>query len=259
MTMVLLPPSEGKTSAVGKAKLNLAALSFPELNQQREKTLNALLALSNGSATKARKVLAISAKQDWEIERNQQLLTASVAPAWQIYTGVLFDAIGFDQLTAAQMKKISSLTFVQSALFGLISIEDRIPAYRLSGDCTLPKLGTMTSVWAKRCTDILSQRDDLIIDMRSGTYVKLGPIPVGTNSVVPKILQRMPSGPPKIVSHHNKATKGRILRAMVESKSSIKTIDQLGQVIASLGADVVVKNPSKVGLPITMEVVVDVL
>ena len=117
MTMVLLPPSEGKTSAVGKAKLNLAALSFPELNQQREKTLNALLALSNGSATKARKVLAISAKQDWEIERNQHLLSASVAPAWQIYTGVLFDAIGFDQLTAAQMKKIGSLTFVQSALF----------------------------------------------------------------------------------------------------------------------------------------------
>ncbi len=259
MSIILLPPSEGKTSAEGKSKLQLSKLSFSELSPLREKTIGGLIALSNGSPAKARTTLGVSAKQDWEIERNQILLTAPVAPAWQIYTGVLYDAIGFSSLTAAQMKKLTTMTFVQSALFGLISLADNIPAYRLSGDTTLPKVGTMSSVWAKSTTEILSDREELIIDLRSGMYVKLGPIPSGANAVFPKILQRMPSGPPKVVSHHNKATKGRIVRAMVESKGAIKSVDQLGSVISALGADVVVKKASKSGGPVTMEVVVDVL
>ena len=259
MTIILLPPSESKTTASGKTILNIEKLSFSELNPLREKTLKALIAMSNGSMPKARAALGISAKQDWEIERNQTLLTAPVAPAWQVYTGVLFEAIGFEQLSAAQLKKLSNMSYIQSALFGLISLTDLVPAYRLSGDCSLPKLGTLTSVWAKPCTEILKQRDELIIDMRSGTYVKLGPLPAGSNAVVPKVLQRMPSGPPKVVSHHNKATKGRILRAMAQSKVAVKNVDQFAGVVASLGADVSMKKPTRVGAPITMEVVVDVL
>lgn len=259
MTMVLLPPSEGKTSAAGKSKFHLSQLSFPELLPLREKVLNGLISLSNGSPTRARTALGISVKQDWEIERNQILMTAATAPAWQVYTGVLYDAISFQSLSAPQLKKLTEMTFVQSALFGLISIADCIPAYRLSGDTTLPKVGTMSSTWAKPTANILAGRDDLIIDLRSGMYVKLGPIPAGVNAVFPKILQRMPSGPPKVISHHNKATKGRIVRAMVESRSAITTVDQLAAVISKLGADVVVKKASKSGGPVTMEVVVDVL
>ena len=259
MTIVLLPPSESKTTASGTTKLNVETLSFSELNPLREKTLASLLALSNGAASKARKVLGVSAKQDWEIERNKELLSAPVAPAWQVYTGVLFEAIGFERLNATHIKKLSNLTYVQSALFGLISLADYIPAYRLSGDCSLPKLGTLTSVWAKPCSEILKQSDELIIDMRSGTYVKLGPLPFDSQAVVPKILQRMPSGPPKVVSHHNKATKGRILRAMAQAKGTVKGIDEFANVVASLGADVVVRKPTRVGGPLTLEVVVDVL
>ncbi len=259
MTMVLLPPSEGKTSATGKSKLNLAKLAFSQQNDSRERVLNSLTALSLGPTAKARTVLGISTKQDWEIERNQQLLKAPAAPAWQIYTGVLYEALAAESMSAARLKKLTDMTFIQSALFGLISLGDVIPAYRLSGDCVLPKVGSMSSVWSRMCTQILAERSDLVIDFRSGTYVKLGPLPIGINSVVPKILQRMPSGPPKVVSHHNKATKGRILRAIVEAKSGISNVDQLANVIASLGADVDVIYPKKVGSPVTLNVVVDVL
>ena len=259
MAIVLLPPSETKTSATGNKVLQPQSLAFPELNPIRERLFDSLIKLSDGSRSKARTALGISVKQEWEIERNQILRSAPVGPAWQIYTGVLFDAIGVDSLTSAQLKKLTTMSYVQSALFGLISLSDEIPAYRLSGDCTLPKDGTVASLWAKSISQILENQNELIIDMRSGTYVKLGPIPASCESVVPKILQRMPSGPPKVVSHHNKATKGRILRAMVESKSAIKSVDQLGNVIAGLGADVTIKNDKKDSTAITMEVVVDVL
>lgn len=259
MAIVLLPPSESKTSANGSKTLKLEALSFVELNPVREKVLVALEKLSNGPKAKARTTLGISAKQEWEIERNQILRSAPVAPAWQIYSGVLYDAIGMGSLNATQMKKLTSMSYVQSALFGLVSLADEIPAYRLSGDCTLPKVGTLSSIWAKPMASVLESLNELCIDMRSGTYVKLGPIPRDCIAVVPKILQRMPSGPPKVVSHHNKATKGRILRAMLESKTAIKTVDQLGNVISGLGADVVLKKPAKGSATVTLEVVVDVL
>lgn len=258
MAMVLLPPSETKSSATGNKVLQMQTLAFPELNPIRERVLDSLLKLSDGPRTKARNALGISVKQEWEIERNQLLRSAPVAPARQIYTGVLFDAIGLGSLTSAQLKKLTNMSYVQSALFGLISLSDEIPAYRLSGDSSLPKVGTVTSAWAKSISKVLESQSELIIDMRSGTYVKLGPIPRDCESVVPKILQRMPSGPPKVVSHHNKATKGRVLRAMVESKSGIKSVHQLGNVIAGLGADVAIKN-NKGSAAVTMEVVVDVL
>ena len=258
MTIVLLPPSESKLTATGRTKLNMKTLAFPELSTTREHVLGGLMALSDGPHKKARTILLISQKQDWEIERNQQLLSAPVAPAWQIYSGVLYDALDPASLTSAQLKKITQMTYVQSALFGLVSLADSIPAYRLSGDCVLPKLGSLTKVWAKQCSNILEHQNDFIIDMRSGNYVKLGPIPAGSNAVVPKIMQRMPSGPPKVISHHNKATKGRILRAIAQSKMKVTSLDSLVAVIGRLGADVRV-HEAKHGKPATMDVVVDVL
>lgn len=255
--MILLPPSEGKTAASRGPKLNLSKLSFPELNPIREQVQQQLLSLSLGNQKKALTTLGISAKRIGELENNQKLLTAHCAPAWQVYTGVLFGALDAASLTSAQLTSLSKSTYVQSALFGLISFADVIPAYRLSGDTALPKLGTITSIWGAACGRVLVNADELIIDLRSSTYVKLGPIPQDADAVVPKIFQKMPKGEPKVVSHHNKATKGRIVRAIAQSKKQVRSIEDLAKVISSLGADVELIN--KAGKPTEMKVVVDVL
>ncbi len=259
MTIVLLPPSESKLSPDSGPKLDLENLAFPELVNRRAKAIDALTKLSSGRQAKALTALGISKKQEVELIRNQNLLVAPTAPAWQIYSGVLFEALDAGSLTAVQLKKLCKQTYVQSALFGLLSFGDQIPAYRLSGDSVLPKIGSLPKLWAPTCTELLAQESELIIDLRSETYVKLGPLPFESNSVVPKILQRMKSGPPKVVSHHNKATKGRILRAIAQSKSKVKSIDDLAKIITELGADVEIKAPAKVAGPVVLEVVVDVL
>ena len=259
MTIVLLPPSESKFSPESGPKLNLANLAFAELAGRRSEGIAGLIKLSSGSQTKALSALGLSKKQEFELIRNQNLLTAPTAPAWQIYSGVLFEALGAHSLTSAQLKKLCELTYVQSALFGLVSLGDLIPAYRLSGDSVLPKIGSLPKFWALACTELLAQQSGLIVDLRSGTYTKLGPLPSSANSVAPKIFQRMKSGPPKVVSHHNKATKGRILRAIVQSKSKLKSIEDLAKLITELGADVEIKSPAKGTGSVVLEVVLDVL
>ena len=132
MAIILLPPSEGKTPASTGPRLKLASLSFPELTATREKVLASLMSLSSGPQKKALSTLGISAKQISELENNQRLLTGHCGPAWQIYTGVLFGALDPQSLSTAQRTKLSKSTYVQSALFGLVGFDDKIPAYRLS-------------------------------------------------------------------------------------------------------------------------------
>ncbi|NBU32253.1 MAG: peroxide stress protein YaaA [Actinobacteria bacterium] len=139
MTVVLLPPSETKKSSDSGPKLRLTSLAHPTLTAKREILTNQLQKVSAGPPKKAREILGLSAKQDFELERNQQLFSMGTARAWQIYTGVLYEALDPSSLTQTQLQKICDLTFVQSALFGLISLADAIPAYRLSADSVLPQ------------------------------------------------------------------------------------------------------------------------
>jgi uncharacterized protein len=261
MTAFLLPPSETKNDATGKAKLNLKNLSFPELTKSRTLALESLITLCESSPAKARTVLGLSQKQDFERERNIRLKTTSAAPAWKVYSGVLFDALNPEALSTAALKKLSKYFYVQSAMFGLISLGDVIPAYRLSADTKLPKIGSLSNIWAKPCSEIFESLDELIVDLRSSQYANLAPLPksVAEQVVVVKILQKMPSGPPKVVSHHNKATKGRIIRQIVTSGSVPTTVDQLGKTISKLKADVDLVKPKSAGQPLALNVVVAVL
>lgn len=261
MAMILLPPSEGKTVPQLQQTLDLTTLSFTELTSQRAKVLAAVIKLSEGRPSTARKVLGLTANQDSEIERNHDLLAKPVAPAMHVYTGVLFDAIGIHSLSKSAMNNFSRDAYVVSALFGLISVRDNIPAYRLSGSTNLPKLGALSTHWNGPVAQVLASTDEFIIDLRSGTYQKLGQIPadISPNAVVPRVLQKMPSGPPKVVSHHNKSTKGRIVRAIAESGKSLKSVESLAEVVAVLGADVEIIKPAKSGKPLGLDVIVPVL
>jgi cytoplasmic iron level regulating protein YaaA (DUF328/UPF0246 family) len=259
--MILLPPSEGKTDGTSKKVLNLKKLSFPQLTSSREELLAAVVAMANGPTAKTRSILSISAKQDFEISRDQHLLTAATGPAWSIYTGVLYDAIGIATLSPAAKAKFETQNFVVSALFGLISACDVIPAYRLSGDTVVPRIGTLTKFWGKYITEAIAGCDEFLIDLRSGNYVKLGAIPVEISDqvVVPRIMQRMPKGAPKVVSHSNKATKGRIVRALAESKKSISSVEDLANIVAAVSREVQIVKPKKTGSPWGLDVIVDAL
>ena len=220
MTLVLLPPSEGKTDGTRRKRLDVGALSYPELGPAREQVLDALAALATGPVTKARTVLGTTTGQDGEIERDMRLRTAPTGPAREIYTGVLFDAIGFGSLSQRALSRLDTHALVASALFGVVALSDPIPAYRLSAGTVLPKVGSVNRLWAPRITGLIAAHPGLVIDLRSGSYVSMGPLPADCRAVVPRVLQRVPKGPPKVVTHSNKATKGRIVRAIATAPAS---------------------------------------
>lgn len=240
--LILLPPSEGKADAPDGAPLDLATLTFPELAADRHRLLDALTRLANGPRAKARRVLGLSARQDAEVERDTRLLTAPAAPAAAVYTGVLFDALGYATLPARARTRADRWVLVQSALFGAVGLADRIPAYRLSGDVTLPRLGPVGPYWRKRLDAVMSERagDGVVLDLRSGTYAAFW-TPGGAaaaRTVVGRVLQRMPDGSTKVVSHHNKATKGQLVRALVSQSTQPGSAADLAALVTGLGHDV---------------------
>ena len=73
---------------------------------------------------------------------------------------------------------------------------------------------------------------------------------------MPRVLQRMPDGPPKLITHFNKATKGRLMRAYAMADCDVTSLDDFAALVRTTGADVEFSLPTGVGKPWTMDIIV---
>ncbi|QZY30334.1 peroxide stress protein YaaA [Nocardioides coralli] len=253
--LILLPPSEGKTAPARGKPLDLAALSHPTLGEVRRRVLDALVATSHRED--AADVLGLGRTQQDLIDRNRTLTTAPTARADRVYTGVLYDALGFDSLSPAARRRSATRVAVTSSLFGLVRPTDRIPAYRLSGDATLPGLGGVAATWREAFPTAVSESlgTGLLVDLRSGTYAafwKPGPELADRVATV-RVLHEV-DGKRSVVSHFNKATKGRIVRALLEHGGNPRTPSALARLLGELGWRV---ETAATGSGTRLDVVVD--
>jgi uncharacterized protein len=255
--LILLPPSEGKAAPVRGPRLKLSALSNASLESTRQVVLQALIDLCSASPKKAQKVLNLGPKQSEEITRNAGLLAAPTAPAIEIYTGVLFGALDAASLGATARKRLNAHVLIASALFGFLSPTDAIPAYRLSGDTSLPGIGPLHTVWREPLRDVLKKTDSVILDLRSGAYSKLGPLPpeVADRSFVGRVMLEK-DGKRTVVSHHNKATKGHLVRDLMGLRTVPKTEAALVQALEGLGYTIAIHEGNTSGQPATLDIVV---
>jgi hypothetical protein len=217
--LVLLPPSETKAPGGDGPPLRLDDLSCPELNPVRRKLADALVDLA-GDVPGSLKALDLSVRQEDEVARNAALWSSPTLPALERYTGVLYDALGVGGFTKAQRGKADRRLAVASALFGIARGTDRIPAYRLSGNTSLPSLGTLRPLWRPVLEPVFAGMDELIIDLRSGAYAALARIP---GSVTVRVVTE--GG--KTVSHHNKAYKGKLAAALSKAVREPSTVEGL--------------------------------
>jgi cytoplasmic iron level regulating protein YaaA (DUF328/UPF0246 family) len=233
--LILLPPSEGKAAPRRGKPLDLAGLDFGPLTAARERVLDALLELCEGDPDVAAKTLGIGSTQLDLVELNRGLRSNPTARADHVYTGVLYDALGVATLSAAAKRRATARLAVTSSLFGLVRPTDRIPAYRLSGDTTLPGLGPVAGVWRDQLGPVVTDAvgSGLLVDLRSGTYVSFWR-PAGVRTAVVRVLHEH-QGQRKVVSHFNKATKGRIVRALLEAGADPRTPQRLADALRDLG------------------------
>lgn len=219
--LILLPPSEGKTRPPRGAPLDLATLSFRGLNPTRMRILAALMDLCTTDRATAAAALGLGPSQSNEVTLNTLLTSSPSAPAIRIYSGVLFDALDYASLSTQAKRRAQASVAISSGLWGLVRPKDRIPSYRLSGGVSLPGIGTLASAWREPVGQQIAESTGLIIDLRSSTYAALGAVPANARhrSVSVRVLQER-DGRRTTVSHMNKATKGRILRAALESDAA---------------------------------------
>jgi cytoplasmic iron level regulating protein YaaA (DUF328/UPF0246 family) len=260
--LVLLPPSEGKAAAGTGAPLALETLSLPELNPARARVLDALAALSGGDEDRAAEVLGLSPGLRGELARNRVLRTAGALPAGELYTGVLYDALELSTLGPdAHARAVRSL-LVFSGVWGAVRITDRIPPYRCSGGVKLPPLGPLGTYWRAETAAVLPgvAGEGLVLDLRSTAYAALwrptGAV-AGRTATVRVLHEREVGGVLKrtVVSHFNKATKGRIVRALLEAGAEPGSPAELVAALRDLKYTVEATAPTA-GKPWTLDVVV---
>src|SRR6202012_981223 len=99
-------PSQGKASPVRGRRAGLSTLVYSGLRQPRERLIDAV---------------------------DPNLRTAPAIPAAELYTGVLFTALGLTDLPWDDV-------LIASALWGVVRPGDRIPAYRLEMSSQPPRI-----------------------------------------------------------------------------------------------------------------------
>lgn len=248
--LILLPPSEGKSVPTRGAPLDLSGLSLPELTGARQQVLDALVSLCRDDPAKAAEVLGLSAGQADLVLRNADLPDAPTARADRIYTGVLYDALDVASLSSSAKRRATSRLAVASSLFGMVRLGDRIPSYRLSGDASLPHLGPVAAVWREALGPVMTAAlgRGLLVDLRSGMYASFWrPGPDLAPRVATVRVLHEHNGTRKVVSHFNKATKGRIVRALLEDGADPRTPKALAETLGRLGWAVEMGTPGKGG------------
>ena len=239
--LIVLPPSETKSFGGDHPPLDWDSLSFPELNSVRKQIAADLVALDDPFT-----VLGISDKLAAEVEANQQLLTSPTTPAILRYTGVLYDALSADTLPDEALQRLA----IGSALFGLVRAGDLIPHYRLSGGTKLPTRSssptpTLKSRWGGLITEVLSSADDLVVDLRSGTYQQLGRL---KTAITVRVESVQPDGTRKVVSHFNKHYKGELARVLALSEQDPTSIDEVAAIARAAGMTVEITSPKALTL-----------
>lgn len=211
--LILLPPSEGKTAPETGPSLDLSSLTFPSLADARSEVLSALAKVS--AHEEAHAVLGVGASLAAEVQRNTELFDIPTAPAHSVYSGVLYDALGYSSMTPGQKRRADAAVVVVSALWGAVGFADFIPAYRLSMAVDLPGTGKLAAYWRQRLKPVLDERsrDSLIVDCRSSTYASVwsGP-PTGTVAVN---VYQIRNGKRTVVSHFAKHTRGELAHLLL--------------------------------------------
>lgn len=239
--LIVLPPSETKSFGGDHPPLDWDSLSFPELNSVRKQIAADLVALDDPFT-----VLGISDKLAAEVEANQELLTSPTTPAILRYTGVLYDALSAGTLPNEALQRLA----IGSALFGVVRAGDLIPHYRLSGGTKLPTRSssttpTLKSRWGGLITEVLSSADDLVVDLRSGTYQQLGRL---KTAITVRVESVQPNGSRKVVSHFNKHYKGELARVLALSEQDPISIDEVAAIARAAGMTVEITSPTALTL-----------
>lgn len=181
--LILLPPSESKSSGTDSKGLNLASLAFADDLDIRR-----------------REVLERYGSEIWQ---------EPVGNAINIYAGVLYKALDFHSLSNLTKQRAETQLLISSALFGVLRPFDLIPRY---------KAKMRGADWSDVLPGVLHDiEQELIVDCRSSTYAtSWRPDPALTVAI--RVFQ-VKNDERSVITHMSKKYRGELTRALLQSKA----------------------------------------
>jgi cytoplasmic iron level regulating protein YaaA (DUF328/UPF0246 family) len=148
--------------------------------------------------------------------------SATPGPAIEVYTGVLYAALGWARLNKAQQKLGQASIAIISAKYGVARPMDPIAPYK-------EKINNkkMAAPVAQTLNGIESE---LIIDCRSSTYQTVWQSPIAITVEV-KVFTRV-AGVKKVITHMSKKTRGEVTRELLTASQIPKNPEELHKIVA---------------------------
>lgn len=214
--LLLLPPSETKTEPDHGPALELAALSFPELTVTRRRVLDGLTEAS--AEPDAARRLGVPPTLLSQLARNLELRQAPTAPAAAVYSGPLYDGLGWATLDAAARRRAAARVVIISPLWGALRPTDLIPAYRLHMCGRLAALGRLPDLWRAPLNRALpvTTGDRLVLDFRVADYASVWrPVDESAERTILVRIVRPGGGRRGSGGHRARHTRGLLARHLV--------------------------------------------
>ncbi len=222
LPLILLPPSEGKSSS-GSGPAWVADTMRFGLDTERTRVIRALKrSMRRGKADRA-KLLGVKGEAlEAATAANLNLEESPTMPALQRYSGVLYDALDSGSLSPQAKRRLDPVVVIFSGLFGLVAPSDPIPNYKIKMGASVPGVGRLSTFWRPGLSAALAtaapgrQVWNLLPNEHDSAWV--GPVDMEQVSV--KFLERRPDGSLVAVSHWNKFFKGALVRQLLEEPST---------------------------------------
>ncbi|MEY3588302.1 MAG: hypothetical protein RJA47_898 [Actinomycetota bacterium] len=149
--IILLPPSEGKADG-GTPRTSWnpgSGLLGKGLGPMRADVARALAAAKGGD----QKLLGVKGDVlENARAANRTLVGSPTLPAWQRYTGVVWDHLDLASMTATARKTALAAIFVPSAVMGLVRADDPVPGYKLKMGVSIVPIGKVARFWKEALT-----------------------------------------------------------------------------------------------------------
>ena len=216
--LLLLPPSEGKAETGNQSRPWTPQLGAfgAVLETSRAQIVNQLRKDKGGT----QKLLGVSGDHLTRAQScNMQLIGAPCLPAWQRYTGVVWDHLDLSSLTATQRNAFIKRIIVPSGLLGLVRADDHVPDYRLKMGARLAPFGTMSKFWNETITDALVAvvKKRAVVDLLPNEHRAA----INWNKLDNVVRVDLVSHSGAVVGGHNaKAAKGLLARHLLASTNS---------------------------------------
>ena len=235
--LILLPPSEGKSSGGYGPSIDLPSLSFDQLNPARLLMMNALIQLS-GKPLLAQKMLGVKGSALEKARTDNAVISSSpTALAIERYTGVMYDSIDYVSLDDSAKKIFDESTIIMSGLFGVLRPFDFIPAYKLKMGAKLRRNKACSTIWKPLVTKALAEitENRVVWDLLPKEHMAAwepSKIEIRNRFTV-KFLEANADGQLRTVNHWSKLLKGALIRHLVSNPEAAGSTDLLTELLAN--------------------------